>query len=362
MKTLIQTLTIMIFLIFSGNIIIAQITIDKNDMPSAGDTVRRSLALNFENYDFEMTGEDFTWDYSDLLPLSQSVDTFISVNETPIIYRLFFLTSANLASPELGDFSFADVELKDVYSFYNNKSSGYYYAGFAATLSGIPIPFKYSDPDRIYHFPMDYGDVDSSFSGLSFEFPNVGYIKIEKKRVNTVDGWGTLITPYGTFEVLRLKSEVDEYDSIFLDSLNIGFPVTNQHTEYKWLAKNGKEPVLEVNDDFLNFFVYYVDSVRNINVGMPDNPGYEDPVVNLYPNPVHDGFALSLNLKTQGKVTIRLFDINGQNMGTLKEGNFNSGSVLLRFNMNDYITSPGKYLISIETAKGRIVKKIIYNP
>ena len=138
--------------------------------------------------------------------------------------------------------------------------------------------------------------------------------------------------------------------------------MTNQHTEYKWLAKNGKEPVLEVNDDFLNFFVYYVDSVRNINVGMPDNPGYEDPVVNLYPNPVHDGFALSLNLKTQGKVTIRLFDINGQNMGTLKEGNFNSGSVLLRFNMNDYITSPGKYLISIETAKGRIVKKIIYNP
>jgi len=362
MKTLVQTFAIMIFLLFGGNIIHAQITIDKNDMPSIGDTIRKSLALNFELYDFEETGADFTWDFSGLLPLSQSVDTFKSVSDAPI-YGIFFLFSANLASPVFIDTSsFVELPMKDVYAFYDNKSSGYYYSGFGATIYGFPLPLKFSQKDRVYAFPMNYGDVDSSFSGLDVNLPGIGYIKINRKRVNIVDGWGTLITPYGTFDVLRQKSEVTEYDSIYLDTLGSGIPLNRNYIEYKWLAKNGKIPVLEVNDDYLNFFVYYVDSVRGINLDVPENPGNGVAVAGLYPNPVRDRFTLSLDLKTSGNVTIKLYDMNGRKIGVLKNGYFSQGSTLLQFHLNDYAISPGKYLISIETAKGRIVKKIIYNP
>ncbi|NOX85609.1 MAG: T9SS type A sorting domain-containing protein [Chlorobi bacterium] len=363
MKTLIQYSTALMIFLILGTTLRAQITIDQNDMPSPGDTIRKSLAMNFENYDFEATGEDYTWDFSGLIPLSQSVDTFKSVSETPLIYLFFFLGYANLASPLFSDTSsFVEFPMTDVYSFYDNKSSGYYYSGFAATLYGFPVPFKYSEKDRIYSFPMNYGDMDSSSSGLAYEIPGMGYIKIQKKRVNTVDGWGTLITPYGTFEVLRLKSEVDEYDSIFLDTLNMGVPLNRQYTEYKWLTKNGKISVLEVNDDYLNFFVYYVDSIRQVSLDVPDNPGFEGPVANVYPNPVHDRFTLSLNIINSGETTIGLYDIRGVKIATLKKQYLKAGVILFSFNLNDYNLPAGKYLISIVTENGRTVKKIIFNP
>ncbi len=67
-----------------------QITIDNNDMPSPGDTVRRSTALNVEIYDFELTGEDYTWDFSELTSINQTVDAFVSVTQTPLFYWPFF--------------------------------------------------------------------------------------------------------------------------------------------------------------------------------------------------------------------------------------------------------------------------------
>ncbi len=355
MKTLIQFSTMLTVFLILGTTLQAQITIDQNDMSSPGDTIRESMAMNFELYDFEATGENYTWDFSGLIPLSQSVDTFKSITETPLIYLFFFLGSANLASPLFSDTSsFIEFPMTDVYSFYDNKSSGYYYSGFAATLYGFPVPFKYSEKDRIYSFPMNYGDVDSSSSGLDYAIPGMGYIKIQKKRVNTVDGWGTLITPYGTFEVLRQKSEVDEYDSIFLDTLNTGVPITRQYTEYKWLTKNGKIPVLEVNDDYLNFFVYYVDSIRQVSLDVPEGQGLDEADFVIYPNPAGSKFKVqSLKFKVGG-ATLELYDLNGRK---LLEKQIPKGSEIAEINV-DYLQS-GIYFCRISSEGYSVTKKLI---
>ena len=75
----------------------------------------------------------------------------------------------------------------------------------------------------IYKYPVNYGNVDSSASGYSVELPNFLYYGVERNRVNEVDGWGTLITPSGTYNVLRLKSTIEEHDSIYLDTLGFGY-------------------------------------------------------------------------------------------------------------------------------------------
>ncbi|HDO27526.1 MAG TPA: T9SS type A sorting domain-containing protein [Bacteroidetes bacterium] len=354
MKLPIKYITAILVLMISGTCLTAQITVNQDDMPSTGDTVRKRMALNFENYDFESAGPDFTWDFSGLIPLSQTVDTFLSVTETPVFYWPFFLFSANLATPELGDLPFPQIPLTDVFTFFNNKSPGFDDVGFAATLYGVPLSFKYNNPDRLYAFPMNFGDVDSSLSGFQFGIPDVGYIMVQKKRVNTVDGWGTLITPYGTFDVLRQKSVVDEYDSIYLDSLNAGVPVNRHYIEYKWLAKNGKEPLLQVNDDLMNFVVYYVDSVRNIPLAVPEGQVSDEFTVKIYPNPAVNRFWVWSKEFEVGEATIKLFDLNGKR---IFEKHIPAGEENVNFNVSNL--KSGVYLCVIETKKQLVMKKLI---
>ena len=112
----------MVLLILSFAVqLTGQITIDKSDMPSAGDTIRISTALNASQYDFAETGTGSTWDFSGLAPITQTVDTFIQVLETPVLYWPFFALSANLASP-MPDSPLEQLPLTDIYNYYNNST------------------------------------------------------------------------------------------------------------------------------------------------------------------------------------------------------------------------------------------------
>lgn len=61
-------------------------------MPSAGDTVRKSFALDFTGIDFSVTGENYLWDFSQLKPASQTVDTFVTVSSVPFFISIGFHT------------------------------------------------------------------------------------------------------------------------------------------------------------------------------------------------------------------------------------------------------------------------------
>ena len=43
-----------------------QISITSSDMPSAGDTLRSSIAFNVDEFDFSRTGPDYNWNFSSL--------------------------------------------------------------------------------------------------------------------------------------------------------------------------------------------------------------------------------------------------------------------------------------------------------
>ncbi len=243
---------------------LSQITITTDDMPNIGDTIRLSSTVFVQGIDYTETGEDYTWDFSSLLPLSQQVDTFVSVTSTPLLYQFVFIPYiiSNIASP-IGEIDFIpNFEFTDIYQFYKNTDTEYKDVGFAFSFNEIPIPIKYDDPDILYEFPMNMSNVDSSESGFEFNLDGLIYVSSFKKRVNTVDGWGTLITPYGSFQTLRLKSEIEQYDSIYIDSLGFGFPVYREITEYKWLGNNFGLPLLQINEEGFTLSVNYIDSAR----------------------------------------------------------------------------------------------------
>ncbi|PJA07855.1 MAG: hypothetical protein COX70_05360, partial [Flavobacteriales bacterium CG_4_10_14_0_2_um_filter_32_8] len=67
----------------------AQITITNNDMPNVNDTFRLSTTNNIQGLDPVLTGTNYSWNFSTLVPSSQRLDTFFSVSSTPLAYQFY---------------------------------------------------------------------------------------------------------------------------------------------------------------------------------------------------------------------------------------------------------------------------------
>jgi hypothetical protein len=334
------------------SLLFSQITINQGDMPEDGDTIRTSTSVDIGLINFEETGNNFTWDFSGLIPFSQSVDTFVSVQETPWLYQLVFFLSSNLAR-KLTEFDqYPGFTVTDTYEYYKNSSSDFRLTGNAATLSGIPLPNKFDSPDILYKFPLTAGNVDSSLSNYEISIPGIGYSGGWKKRVNHADGWGTLITPYGSFQTIRVKSDIIQLDSLYLDTLGIGFPFYRQYTEYKWLGDGFGLPLCTVTDDGLLSTISYIDSVRSIFVGIPEIET-ETQFFHVFPNPSKGEFIICLNEMLEGPIELTVLDLRG-NCLTHKEYYL---SHELKLNLN--ILPPGVYILRVKSNSKLHYQRII---
>ena len=348
-----MTLFVAFFVLMAGTLQ-AQITIESSDMPSANDTIRLSTGLNVDFIDYTQTGEDFVWDFSGLYPVSQTVDTFQRLTDTP--YRIFFFYKANLGLHRSLNIPIPGLPISNIFDYYKKTGSAYTYAGYGAMLNGIPLPLAYTNPDVIYRFPMRYGDADSSTSGLSIGIDNLGYMLIARARKNSVDGWGTLITPYGTMDVLRVKSEVTEYDSLYLDSLNAGIPLNRHYTEYKWLGKNSREPLLQITSSGFGVFATYIDSIRSNFLRIKETETKN--VVTLFPNPASTTFEMVLNKPLHEKVFLKIIDQVGKSV-FVKTYYVNSNKMSVNLENNHLPT--GDYIVILQWNKHLITRKLMIN-
>lgn len=230
----------------------AQISITKNDMPNAGDTIRLSVKTALTGFQPDSTGTNYTWNYSFLTPDSQRVVQCVSGFNTPYSVPYGFLATYGIYNytPDQFPWSLAGSPPTNVYDFYKKTTNYLAIIGQGMTLQGQTIPALYSGgtADVVYKFPLNYGNKDTSTCTFGAPIPGFGYYQKKQTRINEVDGWGTCITPMGTFNSLRVKSTIMVSDSIYLDTLGFGFTIPRQNViEYKWLAPGKKIPVLEVD-------------------------------------------------------------------------------------------------------------------
>ncbi len=218
------------------------ITITNADMPKVNDTLRYSTA-NASTYNFLTTGTNYNWDFSGLKATAQELDKYSS----PLsgLYVIYFASATygvkenNLSLGAL----LGSNGLQNVMGFYKNTAGASVMLGRGVTYNNLPLGLTLSPKDTVYKFPLTYGKRDScSFEG-SISLATIGGFKQKGYRITTVDGWGTIKTPYGQFACIRIKSVINEVDSISASGFNL--PIPNSRTEYKWLAKGEKFPILE---------------------------------------------------------------------------------------------------------------------
>ena len=311
----------LMLILFSATIqtLSAQITITKDDIARSRDTIVISNPANINDFDYTIADTNFLWDFSGLLKAGQSVKEYYAVSQTGVVYSVYFsdvsfnpnranmADDANLSLPAL-------ITSSDAYNFYDRNDNEFKQVGIGSTLNGVPTPFRFEDDDEIYTFPVAYGNTDTSTARYNINIPSVADYTYKHTRINEVDGWGTLITPLDTFEVIRLKSTLRIRDSIYIDSQNFGFGFNRPvEVQYKWLAKDKKYPVLQVNTQGIgsNTFVsssFYQDTVVVLPNSVTDI-SKENTVV-VYPNPAKNKLVIKAeNIQWQKAVFV---DVNGK--------------------------------------------------
>ncbi len=289
----------------------AQINIDKNDMPLSGQIYPKYTFIDGSATNYATSGANFIWNFSNLISTTISGDTFVSVTSAPLVYNISFnspfdtLHKATVASPQAANSPIATIQMTDVYNFFKVSNSRYTQVGFGAAINGVPMPLKYDFPDVWYNFPLILGDVDSSVSSYSLNIPNLGFFAETKHRHNTVDGWGTLILPHDTFNVMRIKSDLFISDTIFVDTFGIGYRLNRTETEYKWLTKQKGIPVLKVVSRTGTKTVEYFDTTL-YSLGISEN---NISRLDVFPNPVQNEIFIS---STEPINFIEIINQNGQ--------------------------------------------------
>jgi hypothetical protein len=343
----------------------SQIVITSNDMPVPGDTIRKSFTTFLDGFDYTRHGPDQTWDFTELTVVSQQVDTFMNVGDTPAIYQLFFNNQfiypdykATVAQKLASFNSIPGLTLSDSYLFIKNTAQEYREVGYGVSLEGVQVPVQLQEIDTIYRFPLEYGNIDSAHSLLEVDIPDLGFLMISKFRRNTVDGWGTLITPYGEFQTLRVKTEITEYDSIYSDSIGIGFPVIRNITEYKWLANGFHQPLLLVSEEPFLLTATYMDSVRSTFVAVPETRKKKYDF-SIYPNPCQNYVAVEYELEADAEVQISLFSLYGNELKRFSSGHRQKGFYNQIIYLKENGFRPGIYLLRLTINDLDFVKKII---
>jgi hypothetical protein len=283
-----------------------QIVIGPGDMPAVGDTIPyRTVAGT--NLDPVPTGASFTWDFSSLGAGLDAQDVHVPVSSTPFLYQLYFNNqiiypdhAASYAVPG-EDIGFQGLELTNVYEYFKKGPTGHRNVGFGATVNGLPASVRRVPVDWVYRFPLNYGDIDSSYSTWTLELPGTFHLSEEQMRRNTVDGWGTLLLPSGAYPVLRVRSVLERRDSIYVNQFGTGFGFNVPETvEYKWLAAGMGRPVLIITTvaGIVTTVQYFHDPFVGI-AGLEGAEGFS-----LLPNPASSELHVRLPQGVRGMVQV----------------------------------------------------------
>lgn len=222
----------------------AQITLNQADMPTIGDVQVTINASVTPGISVGSPGANQTWDFSDLLALDTSVSSFVSPAGTP---GESTFPTATLAIESGGDYTYAEV-----------TSSAAFLLGISADTSGMGDYFSLAlDPvDKFFEFPTTYGTSYMSERGITItsEGSGLGFdsIRIINRALKDVvfDGYGTVITPIGTFDGLREEVITTNFDTTQVYFLGMWQTILTDmsiDTSYNWYSQESKGPLVSIS-------------------------------------------------------------------------------------------------------------------
>lgn len=251
--------------------------------------------------DYATTGANYTWDFSSMVPQDQRSLITYSTNQlsglstllfgsfAPIQYRAsYFNATTDLPLDQAS--AFLPIPIDELNGFTKNASNGITSIGYELVSNGQGLGFRSDTIETRYALPMTYGNSYESRGYTNLDLNPIYDAKWRqhRHRLSSVDGWGTVKTPFGQFDALRIHHVIDEFDSIYFTFQGFGtwipIPVPLTH-EYEWRSTSDKEAVMRIrtNEIMGTETVTAVEYRDNFNgLGLVES-GLN---VSFYPNPV----------------------------------------------------------------------------
>jgi hypothetical protein len=281
----------------------SQITLTSQDFGDAGDTAVMSTTTDM-GIDFATTGANQTWDYSGLVAESQHLVEYYDMSNlsflVSVVYGAFaatdyqasyYMPNSDLPLDQVG--SFLPVPIDNIFQFSKKTADSITSVGFALDVDGNEVPFKSDTIETRYKFPLNYNDIYSSKGYTEMDMnPIADFNWVQSRERNSVvDGWGSITTPYGTFDALRIKHIISEVDSVRMDVFGnmmwIPIPIPDSYI-YEWWTNGETEAILriETNDVFGNEVVSNIE-YKDFYLGIAQVDETELDV-RVYPNPASE--------------------------------------------------------------------------
>lgn len=326
MKNSIQSFIQFFLFLFYFNFSFGQISLQETDFANPNDTVRYSQAMD-QGIDFSTTGPNNSWNFSSLTSTGQYVKNFNPIGFGSILvqatfgffasqnYQASYFTQNNDLPIDLLS-GFLPVAISDLNAYTHSSSSKISSIGYSLSVNSQAVPFKSDTIETRYSLPLDYNDSYNSRGYTLVDFNPVADFKFKqhRQRSSLVDGWGTLILPNGTYNVLRLKHLINEIDSIFV-SVIPGFPgfwigtPPIQTVEYEWIGESKKDVLLKIVTSITNGSeqIQSIDYQDSYLVGLQDNQSTSN--FSVSPNPVSDILTVTSSTLVRN---YQLSDITGK--------------------------------------------------
>ncbi len=289
------------------------------------------------------SGANQVWDFSAYIPAN--IDTTRS-NLSSFISNPIFPTATNASCVTLPFGSFC--------SYVDLSPSGMYILGLDNTFTTIFTSHQVSHESPaalVYPFPLNFGQMVSqtyvqnqlnvNTSPAPFDSVKIIY---HRAQIFNVDGWGTLITPFATYQTLRMKKINYNLDSTFNHaaggSWSLG-AVNSLHvdTSFVWLA-NGLMEVATISSYSPTVHRY---SFLKSSVATGLDVNRKDEVnIKLYPIPAANQLYLNSSEIVKSITCMNSF-------GQIFNAEVSSGSIDIS------MLSKGIYFLKVVTENGKCI-------
>lgn len=273
-------------------------------------------------------GENQFWDFSTLSIKGITVNnTFKQPSQTS--YADSF-PQANL----LQRFSYGISGDLQGYFFYNIESEFMDYLGNVSENMGETYLEREYERTTL---PLNYGD-----SWITGEIDTVSYpLPMYDSTCTTIDAWGTITVPAGTFECLRFR-----YDRYFTYIQRLpGFPpvtiiIDTSTVSYEWytkdhfLAASVEIPGSESDQNFTNarnVSVLQDVVISSVSENVNTNQPHKFMLQQNYPNPFNPTTMISYQIPMPGDVELSIYNNLGQKVATLVSQTQAAGTYTVNF-------------------------------
>ncbi|GEM_PF-7038062 len=297
----------------------AQITITSSDVQMPVGTVLSMESTDFGPFtvDVGQTGGPRTWD--------------LTAYDTPFIGSTEVVSVAG--TPFAGDFPTAnyctevseDIEQGTVYTYSNIASDMWSWLGTGIELPDSSWIQEYDPPGQV-PLPINMGSSWVFAQGWADTVQGIPF-SYQSRSHDTVDAWGSLIIPMGTYDVLRIVSYDTSITAFGIPPFE--FADTSTTIGYDWLSKellftaNISSIEGETNPNFTT--AESIDRASS-GVGVEDADAETPERVPLvfrldqnFPNPFNPQTEISFHVdeSSRGQVELGIYSLRGSRVKTL---------------------------------------------